>query len=637
MPRARNRTDFFTAMCVAVAVLLTAALYWSGLTGPFLFDDFTNTTVIRLDALNWHSLLDTAFSNDSGLFGRPVATLSLALNGYFGGLNEFNYKLTNLLLHLATGLSLFGLGGRLLSLGFGAERRSEAHLIAAGATALWLLHPLQVSTVLYVVQRMAQLSALFTVLALLAYTLGRERLLAGRRGGIAIMVSGVAVLGPLALFSKENGALIPLYLLVIEFLFFRFQAPDQSQRQKLIFVLTAFVALPIVAGGVYFITHFDGLASYEARPFTLPQRLMTEVHALWFYLRLILLPRLSAMGLYHDDFPVTTALDPMTGLAALGLVVLIALALVLHRKAPVLSFAVLWFFVSHTLESTILPLEPVFEHRNYLALYGPMLALGYYIGHPASIVLKSPYLRIGVVAAFVGVFGVLTLLRVDVWAMRERLVTTTVLQHPNSTRAHIEMAQLYRSRGDQANALVHIQRAAEITPWDPAMPATMIWVTCNDRDRNSAAVVGTMEKIRSAAIPGYLMAVLLVVEKELLQNRCPALPAHAFLDLIKALLANKRLTDAAGPYIVHMVHARILAHLGQHAAAMDAYDEAFRANPKELVSLFEKAYQQLNLGMLDAAADTVTALRNADRQLLRHQRHKIKELETYLARARKEK
>ncbi len=624
-------------LLVAAAALLTTALYWGGLNGPFLLDDFTNTTVIRLSTLNWQSLLDVAFSNDSGFLGRPVATLSFALNDYFGGMNGFNYKLTNLILHLATGLALFALSGRLLSIPLGPERKLAVRLIAAGATALWLLHPLQVSTVLYVVQRMAQLSALFTVLALLAYVIGRQRLLAGRHGGIAIMVTGTTAFGLLALFGKENGALIPLYLLVIEFLFFRFCAPDLKHQKTLLAFLGAFIVLPVVAGGIYLVVHFNGLAVYDARPFTLPQRMMTEVHALWFYLRLILLPRMGAMGLYHDDFPLTTTLDLATVLATAALASLLAAALILRHRALIFSFAVLWFLVSHALESTVLPLELVFEHRNYLAIYGPVLALTYYVGYSGSALLKSTYLRIGIVAAFAGLLSTITILRVDTWSTRDKFASTTVLYHPNSTRAQIELAQLYWSVGDQINSMAHVQRAAELTPWDPAIPAMMVWITCRDPERNPVYVRETKEKIRSATLPGFLAAVLLVIQKQLLENECPALPRTTFLELVDTVLSNKKLTDATGPYIVHLVRARVLISVGRFTDAMDAYETAYYADPRGLIPLFEKAYLQLNLGMLDATADTVSELRKADRGRLRYQRHKIEELETFLTQARKEK
>ena len=84
-----------------------------------------------------------------------------------------------------------------------------------------------------------------------------------------------------------------------------------------------------------------------------------------------MLPNLAEMGLHHDDFVISkTLLSPWTTLPAIaGLLALAVGALVLRKKHPLITFGIVFFFVAHALESTIIPLEIAFEHRNYLPSY----------------------------------------------------------------------------------------------------------------------------------------------------------------------------------------------------------------------------------------------------------------------------
>ncbi|MCZ7654258.1 MAG: hypothetical protein M5R42_08160 [Rhodocyclaceae bacterium] len=117
-------------------------------------------------------------------------------------------------------------------------------------------------------------------------------------------------------------------------------------------------------------------AGYALRDFSAVERMLTEGRVLWFYLGLILFPRLEALGLYHDDIAVSTGLiAPWTTLLALvGLFGLIWLAWRLRLRMPLTAFGLAWFLIGHGLESTFLPLEIAHEHRNYVPLFGILLA-----------------------------------------------------------------------------------------------------------------------------------------------------------------------------------------------------------------------------------------------------------------------
>jgi hypothetical protein len=235
---------YTTSLALILLLAVCAAAYLPGLHGPYLMDDDFNLVQnpqLVIHHLNWQTLWDAAMSRETGPLHRPLAMASFALNYYYAGSQDtFPLKLTNVILHLVTALGIFLLTVRLL------PRMTPAHTAtpvytwgALFVTALWALHPLHVSTVLYAVQRMAELSALFCVFGALAYVYGREALLAGRRSGVAWIAGAVIIGGALATFSKENGALLPILLLVIEAVCFRFRTHATVSRRLKFAAFTA--------------------------------------------------------------------------------------------------------------------------------------------------------------------------------------------------------------------------------------------------------------------------------------------------------------------------------------------------------------------------------------------------------------
>src|SRR5690606_37588290 len=142
--------------------ILTAIVYFPGLNGPFLFDDPPNILIpfqAWLDGkTGWQELV---LGNRSGMLGRPISMLTFLANASTTGLSVVPFKATNVAIHILSGVLIYILLERLLACD--PNLKVKARAIALLVTAIWLLHPMQVSTVLYVVQRMAQLSAFFTL------------------------------------------------------------------------------------------------------------------------------------------------------------------------------------------------------------------------------------------------------------------------------------------------------------------------------------------------------------------------------------------------------------------------------------------------------------------------------------------
>ncbi len=167
----------FSSIC-----LITYLIYLPGLDGSFVFDDYgsiVENKQIHVENFSFENLSQLFIGPDGRthiLSSRPVAKLSFAMNYFIGGLEPYGFKLVNLLIHLFTAWTIF----LILSWIFRADRLLDhniyhpvkpeyARWIALLTAVIWVIHPLNVSTVLYSVQRMTQLSALFTLLGFAAY------------------------------------------------------------------------------------------------------------------------------------------------------------------------------------------------------------------------------------------------------------------------------------------------------------------------------------------------------------------------------------------------------------------------------------------------------------------------------------
>lgn len=439
--------------------LVCVLVYLPGLNGPFLFDDAPNI-ILPINAwlggeTGWQQVV---FGNSSGLFHRPLANLSFAINAAISGLDPLPFKATNLAIHLLCGALIYALLSRLLRRDPQLSR--HAGLSALAVAAIWLLHPIQVSTVLYIVQRMAQLSALFMLVALLAYVHGRLALETGRqRTGAAWLFIAVPAATVAAVLGKENGALAPLLCAVVELGYFRstIRSP-RPNSVKLFFAL--FLLLPAAAAITWYGLHPQRLlGGYEGRLFTLGERLLTQPRALMDYMGALLLPQGPSLGVYTDDFAVSRGLldPPGTLLAILAVSALIAVVVWSRTRIPAIFTGIGLYLAGHAMESTVFPLEMYFEHRNYLPSFGFFLALVGLAGWLLPRLLRRSdhpdrlrKLLGGFAVVLVALLAMATFARAGVWSSWPLLAAQGVRQHPQSMRAHLDHANLLQVQGRYA-------------------------------------------------------------------------------------------------------------------------------------------------------------------------------------------
>ena len=433
------------ALPVLGMALFVFILYWPGLYGGFFFDDsvnFLEPDEIRIKDLSLNSLLGAWESGNAGPLGRPVSMVSFALNHYFSGFVPFYFKLTNVVIHLLNGLLVYLLVHLIARAAGQASRQpGVGRMVALMLAVAWAIHPIQMTSVLYVVQRMTSLSSTFMLIGLVLHIWARQLRPFDKRGLWALVLAwGVAF--PMALLSKETGVLFVGYVFAYE-LIIRRHFNRGLDRPATWFLSSLSV------GGVAFLAYLSFSSSwliggYEERAFSLFERLITEARIVWTYLGMIFVPSLTDFSLYHDDFEISKGLlqPASTLLAVAGIFVLFVIAWHQRIKRPLIAFAIAWFLIGHSLESTIFPLELMHEHRNYL----PSLALVFLLMHMILFEAKNtPALRtvmLGSGAAMLLYFGLLTYLRADMYGDDFRRTQIEAQYHSGSTRAQYEAGAL---------------------------------------------------------------------------------------------------------------------------------------------------------------------------------------------------
>ncbi|KFL35888.1 hypothetical protein N788_06340 [Arenimonas donghaensis DSM 18148 = HO3-R19] len=362
---------------------LGGAAFWPGLSGGYLFDDLPNLAQSRtwkVDSLAPAALWAAMTSDISGAVGRPLAMLSFAINHALTGEHIYSLKLTNLLMHLVNASLVFVLCRQLLVLAPGEcqakDRAPPRVTLAAGlVAAAWLVHPLQVSTVLYTVQRMEIGAATGLLVCLATYLAARSRQLAGRPATGYFALAAAGLLGGLGF--KESALVAPGLLLLLEAFVLRFRGPGGRLSRPIFGLHAVWLAAALLAYFIVVLPDAVGSSAYEARGYSAGQRLLSQGPILVMYLGQILIPSPDSMLFYYDHLQVPAGLfsPPRTAGALATLVALLGLALAIHRRWPLTALGIFWFFACHALTSNVIPLELAFEHRNYLALLGPLLAL----------------------------------------------------------------------------------------------------------------------------------------------------------------------------------------------------------------------------------------------------------------------
>ncbi len=623
--RALNLRPIASLIAASGLLLVVVCAYLPGLHGDFVFDDLPNlleNTNLQIHDLKPKTLWQASMSSDSGTLHRPVSMFTFALNYYFSGYQPFAYKVTNLCIHLATGLATFSFIYLFLSALRQTDRtqltRDSIIVLSAITAGIWLVLPINLTSVLYIVQRMNSLAALFTVLALCAYLKARIGMFS-RSHSWTIWIGTSISFSLLAVLSKENGALVPLYFLLIELAIFRWSDSTGKIDSRAVAIHIVLVALPLAIAAIYLLSHPEFiLRGYEARNFALPERILTESRVLFFYIRMIFAPTVSQLGLYHDDFNIShNLLSPPSTIAAIAfLTFLLSSAVLLSRKAPVVSFGILFFFAGHVLESTVFPLELMYEHRNYLPSAGLIFAAATGIQALANRLHYPRYAVLAAVLAFATYAGT-TFVRAQQWQDGPTHAMMEATNHPNSARATYMAGRLYANlylagyRDSSREALSWLQKAAELdrssivpltaqvmfaiktqTPADQRLLTQM-----RDRLTNQPIASSSISALKSLIYDGAVIRTL---------------STSAATSIIEAALHNPYATlrNKADLYTIYATYAA--NGLGDYKRALGYFIEARNNAPNEIQYHLNLIRFLIAIGEYDDAEDAWQRARQSD-------------------------
>jgi protein O-mannosyl-transferase len=688
-PKGRHVRPFFfldNCMCsrptasslIALSLLLalTWIAYTPGLHGGFLFDDFANLPSLGADGPvdNWPTFWRYITSGTADPTGRPLTLLTFLVDSRDWPAAPYPFKRTNLILHLLNGVLLTFLLRRLGQTlqQANAYRIDLAAVLGAG---IWLLHPLFVSTTLYIVQREAVLPATFTLAGLLLWLHGRNLLHRGYifSGSlwIAAGLGGCTLLGTL---SKANGVLLPALALVIEYTFFRPGSPSLTRGSQSAYrwVMRIFAWIPTALVAGYLLEQgwsgiFRGISS--ARPWTLSQRLLTEPRVLLDYLDLLWLPRPFTPGLFNDHIQASTSLwSPATTLPSLlAIVTLIVAAWLLRHRWPALALAILFYFVGQSLESSTVALELYFEHRSYLPamlMFWPLAlwlcdmrlqsATNPALAPIATETIHADAAAIPISAHFAGNkaklalamlilsgLALMTHARASLWGNSHDQALLWARLNPNSPRAQANAAQAELNDGQPARAVSRLLGPLAKAPDQVQLALNLFGAQCQLGRIDPSTLTASRLALSATRDPGTLLVSWFErAMEQVAHSPCPQLSFATLSTLLQAALANPYLASNPGrQQDIHYLQGHLALMQGDADTALAEFNRALDLQVRTSMALKQAAllgssgFPQQGLSHLDhleaepqQAYDTGFGMPRIHDWVLQHQQYWPKEL-----------
>ena len=518
----------------ALLFVLAIVAYLPGLSGPFLFDDFGTLAELgqRGGIRDWETFRAFVFGGHAGPTGRPLALLTFLLDATNWPADAWPFKRTNVVIHVINGALLGYVTSQILRvLDF---KRDDVRWIAVVAAGCWLLHPFLVSTTLYVVQRMAQLSTLFVFAGLAGHLYGRSMLAERPRRAYVFMTMSIGLFTLLAMLSKENGILLPLLIGTMEVTVFA------AARQRAATLSRYWVAVCLVLPSLIIVAYLAmvGIRSsfFEAVPprdFSIYERLLTQGRILVDYLQHWFIPDVYTTGVFQDHFEKSTGFfEPATTL--LGITfhgILIAMAIRMRSRLPLIAFAVLFYYGSHLIESTVISLELYFEHRNYTAAAFLFL--------PAVAALRTKTRRSLFVLVSVLVLLMLagfTRYSATIWADYASIVEASATKAPTSARAQAQYATLLYNAGRFDEAAGVLDTGVAKLPHDISLQLSRGIILCNIGilTRDDFRELGKV--LSSRAYDPRSIRLYTQLNESVIAGRCPAISADALKAMYVSML-----------------------------------------------------------------------------------------------------
>jgi len=454
-----NNKEYFLLLA---GIFLTLSAYFRAINGDLILDDLLFISHEKLAEYKYLTFYSRSFS---------IATF--ALNYKIAGIDPTWFRTTNIFLHIITSLALYYLTRLILMTPVIKDDfiKKNSFFIAAAVCVVFMLHPIHTGVVNYIVQRMALLAAMFSFIGYIFYIKGA---LNSNKAFIYLPLSALSFL--LALFSKENAIMAILLIPLFDYIFISAFDWQKIKHKLLIFlvILSCFIIIAVYKLNAAAI--FNELISlYENinQPmrfygwmgididWTPLQYLLTELRIVSRYILLMVFPVPAFMVFdYSNAYPVSKSLfNPLTTILSLSfLFALIFLALKYLKRLPLVSFGILWFFITISLESFLmLGLDPYFEHRNYMPSFGIFLALIPFFASitSAKVRIKKEFILLPLII----VLFLFTFTRNSAWVSAESLLTDTISKVPQNVRAIINLSSIYTLKKDFQKAESYLNMA----------------------------------------------------------------------------------------------------------------------------------------------------------------------------------
>ena len=431
-------------------------IYSNSFQGAFQFDDIPNIVEnqnIQINNLDFDSLKQALYDHN-GKLNRPLAYFSFGINYYFSEFDLFGFHLVNFIIHYLTAIFLFLFIFKTLHLPiFKNEYTVNAYNIALLSAVFWAISPMHVTAVTYIVQRMASMAGLFYIISMYFYLLGRTEPMRGRQ----IWFFAVTLFCALLSFaSKQNAIMLPVSIVLYDLLLIQGVNKSFTKRNLVI------AGLPLIFLALLLFWRLDFsaiLGSYEGRSFTLAERLLTQPRILFFYISQLLYPLESQLTLLHDISVSKGLFSPITTiLSILGIAGAITFALARSAKYPLLAFAILFFFINHAIEGSFIPLELIYEHRNYIPSFFFFVPIAIFIIHILSYFSSRKIIQIAIVILLAVVWigqGHTVYKRNGLFTNPLAFWIDNTLKAPGLSRVHTNLGTSYQQQGFYEKAYKH--------------------------------------------------------------------------------------------------------------------------------------------------------------------------------------
>ena len=444
---------------LAIILVLGTVIYSNSFDCTFHFDDIIS--IVNNDAIKDVSDINTIWKSNSRRF---IAYLSLAINHHFGALNVWGYHFFNLMIHLTTSLLVYWL--MFITLKTPNVKSlipvKDHHWIALVVALIFVSHPLATQSVTYIIQRMASMVTLFYLFAIILYLKGRLN-----QGSTSLSIGyfiTALIAAIFALFTKENAFTIPLVILLVEIsLFKRDKIVINFSKPRIILGCIVFLSFLLLLFSRVSSSFFQTIPPSFGHTYTVTpwNYLLTQFSVIAKYIQLLCFP----INLNFDyDYAISNSLiEPRTFLSLGFLLALVGLSLYLFKKQKLISFGIMWFFITISIESSFIPLaDLIFEHRTYLPSVGFFMILT--VGIYQLVWQKNKKIALGLIFLIIGTNSFATYQRNKIWKNEGTLWNDVIAKSPDKARPYLCRGNYYKNLKRNKEALSDFTKSISLNP-----------------------------------------------------------------------------------------------------------------------------------------------------------------------------